>query len=228
MRTRDSLGVTIASFTNKETMKIGVSFSLFGSSDHYLKGLEKNFSVMQDVYPDSTMIVHTDQPERVAGALPEVEIVKHAPSKGLAGTFWRFMSYNDPRFDAVLFRDADSAVNIREAAAVMGWLGSGLALHTMLDHEHHTESQWPVMAGMWAARKGGIPFDFNHLVKWWVSKKEPFKYTSDQWFLRRYLWPLIASGDGLLHTSDPRGRWCGEPWPDHEAYGSHVGAQISR
>lgn len=211
---------------NKEAMKVGVSFSLFGSNNYFMEGLEKNFSVMQEVYPDSTMIVHTDQPERVAAALPEVEIETHPHSKDLAGAFWRFLSYNDPRFDAVLFRDADSVVNVREAAAVNEWLISGLPIHAMLDHEHHITSQWPVMAGMWAARKGGIPFDFNYLVEWWVSKKGSFQYTSDQWFLRRFIWPLIASGDGLLHCRDTRERWCGDPWPEHESYGSYVGAKI--
>jgi hypothetical protein len=209
-------------------MRIGISFSLFGSSDHYLSGLKQNFAVMQDIYPDSTMIVHTDQPERVAAALPEVEIETHPHSKDLTGAFWRFLSYNDPRFDAVLFRDADSVVNVREAAAVNEWLISGLPIHTMLDHEHHITSQWPVMAGMWAARKGGIPFDFNYLVKWWMSKKDSFQYTSDQWFLRRYIWPLIASGDGLLHCRDTRSRWCGEPWPPHVEYNGHVGERISQ
>jgi hypothetical protein len=209
-------------------MKLGVIFSLFGSSDHYLSGLKQNFAVMQDIYPDSTMIVHTDQPERVAEALPEVEIETHSHSKELAGAFWRFLSYNDPRFDAVLFRDADSVVNVREAAAVNGWLASGLPLHTMLDHSCHLSGEWPVMAGMWAARKGGIPFDFNYLVKWWISKKDSFQYTSDQWFLRRYIWPLIASGDGLLHCREFHSKWRGEPWPPHVEYNGHVGERISQ
>ena len=211
---------------NKKTGELGVVFSLFGPSERYLRGLKQNFVVMQDIYPDSTMIVHTDQPERVAGVLPEVEIESHPHSKDLSGAFWRFLSYNDPRFDAVLFRDADSVVNVREAAAVNEWLISGLPIHAMLDEEYHITSQWPVMAGMWAARKGGIPFDFNYLVEWWVSKKGSFQYTSDQWFLRRFIWPLIASGDGMLHSRDPRQRWFGEPWPEHESYGSYVGAKI--
>ena len=208
------------------SVKLGVSFSLFGSSDHYIRGLKQNFSVIQDVYPDSVMVVHTDQPSRVARELPEVEIVEHTISKGFSGAFWRFLTYDDPRFDAVLFRDADSVVNVREAAAVAEWLAGGLSLHTMQDHEHHISSEWPVMAGMWGARKGGIPFDFNHLVEWWISKKSNLHYSSDQWFLRRFIWPLIASGDGILHTRYVSRKWCGEPWPAHENYDSFVGARL--
>jgi len=213
---------------NKNTENLGVSFSLFGSSEHYLRGLKQNFSVLEEIYPNSVMIVHTDQPKRVREALPKIEVVEHPTSDDLSGAFWRFLTYNDPRFDAVLFRDADSVVNVREAAAVSEWLKSGLAIHAMLDHEEHTSREWPVMAGMWAARKNGIPFDFNHLVRWWLSKKSNFHYTSDQWFLRRYIWPLIASGGGILHSNNIRDRWGGEVWPDHEPYESFVGARISQ
>lgn len=207
-------------------LKLGVSFSLFGESDHYLKGLIINSKLSKEIYPNSTLIVHTDKPEVVRSAIPDAEIVEYIEQGDLTGAFWRFLSYNDPRFDAVLFRDADSVVNVREAAAVSEWLESGLPIHAMLDHEAHTHGDWPVMAGMWGVRKGGLPFDFNYLVRWWLDNKKPFRYTSDQWFLRRYVWPLIASGDGLLHTRDLSVRWGGNAWPEHETYTSYVGARI--
>lgn len=207
-------------------MKLGVSFSLFGTKPHYLKGLRKNASVLQDIYPDSTMIIHTDQPETVKSKVPHADIVEYPVSETFEGCFWRFLSYNDDRFDAVLFRDADSVVNVREAAAVQDWLSRDLPLYASLDHIAHYKGEWPVMAGMWGARKEGIPFDFNYLVKWWLEKKAPFKYTSDQWFLRRYIWPLIASGDGVLYSKNISSRWRGEKWPKHKKYDSFVGAKI--
>lgn len=209
-------------------MKIGVSFSLFGSEPLYMKGLHKNAVLLKDTYPDSTMIVHTDQPEMVEDKIPNADVIGYPVSENNEGYFWRFLSYNDDRFDAVLFRDADSVINVREAAAVRDWLSRDLPLYASLDHVFHFEGEWPVMAGMWGARKGSIPFDFKYLVEWWVKNNPPFNYTSDQWFLRRYIWPLIASGDGVLYNRNIRSRWRGEPWPEHEPYESFVGARISQ
>lgn len=209
-------------------MKIGVSFSLFGDEPHYARGLCKNADLLRDVYPDSTMIVHTDQPEMVKGKVPHADVIEYPASENNEGYFWRFLSYNDDRFDAVLFRDADSVVNVREAAAVRDWLSRGLPLYASLDHAAHYEGEWPVMAGMWGVRKGSIPFDFKYLVKWWIKNNSPFSYTSDQWFLRRYIWPLIASGDGIVYSRNISSRWRGEPWPDHEPYESFVGERISQ
>lgn len=206
--------------------KLGISFSFFGDSTNYLKGLKMNYAILHDIYPDSVMIIHTDQPDLVHNILPDVDIVIHPSPENGEGYFWRFLSYNDPRFDAVLFRDADSVINVREQVAVYKWLESGLPIHAMHDHEYHCNGEWPVMAGMWAAYKEGIPFDFNYLLKWWLAKKGPFEYSSDQWFLRRYIWPLIASGDGILHTRHIGCRWGGEQWPTHETYDSFVGARI--
>lgn len=207
--------------------KLAVSFSLFGSSSKYLDGLKMNSSVISKVYPNSTIIVHTDQPDKVRENAPNAEIIQYSKSLRLEGAFWRFLSYNDSRFDAVLFRDADSVVNVREAAAVMEWLDSGRPLHAMLDHDAHTTGDWPVMAGMWGARKNGIPYDFVYLVKWWLNNKGPFKYTSDQWFLKRYVWPLIASGDGILHTRDISKNWGGKKWPKHKPFVGYVGQRIN-
>lgn len=209
-------------------MKIGVSFSLFGSESLYMKGLHKNAALMKEVYPDSTMIVHTDQPEMVRSKIPNADVIGYPLSENNEGYFWRFLSYNDDRFDAVLFRDADSVVNVREAAAVRDWLSRDLPLYASLDHSAHYEGEWPVMAGMWGALKGGISFDFKYLVKWWIENHSPFNYTSDQWFLRRYIWPLIASGDGVLYNRNIRSRWRGESWPEHELYESFVGERISQ
>ena len=207
-------------------MSIGVRFSLFGLDEYYLKGLEKNHQIIQDIYPDSKMYVHTDQPNKVKRRCPNATVIEHHKSKGVAGTFWRFLSYGSE--EVVLFRDADSLVNIREKAAVDEWLESGLGIHAMLDHDAHSGEDWPVMAGMWGARRNALPYDFNYLVKWWLKNKGPFNYHSDQWFLRRYIWPYIASGDGLLHTHNVQHKWRGKKWPEHEPYDSFVGSRIPK
>lgn len=205
-------------------MNIGLSYSLFGENEKYWTGIEKNYRKINSIYPEATMIVHTDDPKRVAQLCPKAAIFAHQTPADLGGTFWRFLSYNCA--DAVLFRDADSLINVRERAAVDEWLESGLGLHAMLDHASHTKSEWPVLAGMWGARKDSIPFDFNHLTFWWLANKGSFKYTSDQWYLRRYIWPLIVSGGGLLHSRYPAHKWGGLDWPKHPEYNSFVGSRI--
>jgi hypothetical protein len=50
---------------------------------------------------------------------------------------WRYIPMIDEQVDRMLARDADSEINIREAAAVSQWLESGFTFHVMRDHPSH-------------------------------------------------------------------------------------------
>lgn len=62
--------------------------------------------------------------------------------------FWRFLVYDDPSVARFVVRDADSRLNLREAAAVAQWVASGTAFHSMRDHPNQNR---PFNGGMWGA-----------------------------------------------------------------------------
>jgi Uncharacterised nucleotidyltransferase/Tetratricopeptide repeat len=126
---------------------------------------------------------------------------------GFHGAFWRFLPVSEPGLDAVIIRDADSRLNVREAAAVAAWLKSGKAGHVMRDYPHHLS--WPMLGGMWGIRGGVVADIGTRIANWgrWGKKLD------DQHFLKEVVWPLIAN-DCVQHTSG-YSRWGGEPFPAH-------------
>ena len=75
------------------------------------------------------LVVAGDVPRPVVDELRSLEcqIVDMAPRRGLPAwvqpMFWRFLPALEP-VEAVIFRDADSRINAREAVAVGEWLGA--------------------------------------------------------------------------------------------------------
>lgn len=186
-------------------MKLAISMSLSFPSDankaaFYLEGFRRNARIFNAFYVGADLVLHHDDtvpPEVTALA---TKTVKWERNEGAACMFWRFTTVGDPEYDAVLVRDADSLPNQREMDAVNEWLESGLPLHTMHDHPAHAD--YRVMGGMWGARRDAFPYDFAHLVRWWLRNKRPFKYNSDQWFLMRFVYPY-AERRGMNHAGVP-------------------------
>ena len=67
-------------------------------------------------------------------------------------SLWRFTAATKG-YDAVIFRDTDSRMSLREGHAVHEWMNSDKLVHVMRDHRWHT---FPVMAGMWGLKKGSL------------------------------------------------------------------------
>jgi hypothetical protein len=147
-------------------------------------------------------------------------VVPMAPSIGVRGLFWRFLAASDQAADPILFRDCDSRLNVREAAAVAAWLERGRRFHVMRDHPHHAD--WPMLAGMWGVR-GGIIGDMDRRVGGWGRWHEKLE---DQRFLAAEIWPL-AQRDMVHHASVPTALAPAEPFPPHGAYDGFVGQIIA-
>lgn len=49
---------------------------------------------------------------------------------------------DDPCVERVIFRDVDSLINVREAAAVDAWVSGGEAFHIL--HDAATHTLWPI------------------------------------------------------------------------------------
>ena len=107
---------------------------------------------------------------------------------------------------SAIFRDCDSRVNAREAAAVDAWVKSGKSMHVMRDHPHHRcfdrlPHALSVMGGMWGIV--GEAVDVPALVRaHWPL--EP-KHGVNSRFVSEHVWPLFRD-DVLVHGLDG-GAW---------------------
>lgn len=171
----------------------------------YRSGALENARLCRDVYPGwvcrfylSTEIdAGTEEKLHEAGA----EVVRRERRSDFEGTFWRFEAAGEEGLEAVLFRDCDSRLNAREAAAVAEWLASGAKLHIMRDHpEHH----WPIMAGMWGMRPEPGWNMHREKLRWLRRKggfgNGPFCLKElDQYFLAEVVYRRYGSSS-LIHS----------------------------
>ncbi len=105
----------------------------------------------------------------------------------------RFLVSDDPHVGYFMCRDADSAVNAREQAAVQEWIASALPFHALRDWYTHTD---PILAGLWDGIAGVFPDMGGTLDRFLVT--QPMNTNWDQFFLRDRVWPAIRD-DCLVH-----------------------------
>jgi tetratricopeptide (TPR) repeat protein len=179
-----------------------ISFSLWGNQPKYLDGAVANAAAAAFIYPRWTCRFHVDAsvPSDTLRALTargaQVVQVQGLPAEGW-GTLWRFLVADDPAVDRYLVRDADSLLNLREAAAVQEWLDSGRHFHAMRDHFDHSEL---VLAGMWGGVRAALP-PLQVAARGFLGTGNHIpNRTADQEFLRTVLWPTIRKSL-LVHDS---------------------------
>ena len=201
-----------------------VSFSLYGAGEQYNRGAVVNAALMHRIYPGWTMRCYCDSDVTAADDLDRLGVdVRRMSrrSRGGEGMFWRFMAAADPDVELMISRDADSRINVREAAAVAAWVKSGKSAHVMRDHAHHVSR--PMLGGMFGLRSGVIPDLLQRISRWQPKHKE----IADMLFLQSNVWPDIED-DALVHLGLewPGAFAVGDPWPEHEPYDGFVGEQI--
>lgn len=182
-------------------MKKIIAFSLYGTAEMYVKGMRRNCELAPLVYPGWTVRIYGPQSSFSAmvyewGKPPMFEwCPMPEPQTGSSeGMFWRFLAASDPDVSRVIFRDADSRLNAREAAAVKEWERADTAFHVMHDHGHH--AGWRVLGGMWGC-KGGIVMDMHRRISAWPSRTHKL---DDMKFLASELWPIMQTSL-TVHTS---------------------------
>lgn len=170
-----------------------IAFSLFGNLPKYCEGAILNAKVAREVYPYWTPLFYVDDTvpiEVIATLESEGARVKVAGSSTTPKTMWRFEACDEPSIDRVIFRDADSLVNLREAHAVHEWVESSRCFHTMRDRGSHTAL---ILAGMWGcapAFLGGS--SMAEAIARWLKTASGIDFTrfADQYFLSEVVWPL--------------------------------------
>lgn len=197
-----------------------INFSLYGTG--YDDGLLPNIAAAKVHFPGWQVQVFHDGCLDGRQDLEGVNLFRMFSFVG-SGMFWRFLGAAGS--ECAIFRDIDSLLNARDAAAVAAWVESGTAVHVMQDHRHHTNMPAGcILGGMWGLRPAGLSFDFPQLVQWWLDHKVPSGYGADMWFLNRYIWPH-ALRSGMMHLRH-YSMVVGSPWPRHPPVGGYVGQRV--
>lgn len=119
-----------------------------------------------------------------------VEIVRMDEPGDWRGMFWRFQAASDPACEAMISRDCDSRLGLREKAAVDEWLASDRRWHIMRDHPWHGSL---MLGGMWGVK--GWPVMSDWIAAW----NQQDRYQTDQDFLQSIVYP-IAVNDAMIHA----------------------------
>jgi hypothetical protein len=175
-------------------MKNVVSFSLWGSSEVYLRGAVDAIAQVNQYYPgwEARFYLGADVPQSTRQTLIDrgAAIFDGPPWGPWAGMFWRFLAASDPEVDVMISRDVDTRILPREVEAVNEWLASGKTLHFMRDHPKH---EMPIMGGMWGCRASHLREMESLILKW----KKFGKYGCDQEFLGRIIYPRFQSNSWI-------------------------------
>jgi len=186
--------------SGKCSMKL-ITFAIWGNSPKYLTGAVKNAELATTIFPGWRCKYYVGKP-CPDWAIKELEsfehvIVQEMQWPGTWGTtMWRFIPAEEDQVDAMISRDVDSRLSLREQVAVNEWLESGRQFHIMRDHPFH--NCWPIMAGMWGIRPGplqGLKSVIDRLI-------QCNSYGVDQWLLANWVYPRIKHSL-LVHDQCP-------------------------
>jgi hypothetical protein len=200
-----------------------IAFSLFGGNSKYCEPAVLNVQEQSSIYPHWVCRFYIDDsvPESVINRLQSggAQIVRvEGAARQWPGQMWRLLVLNDPQAHRILFRDADSLISRREAAAVSQWLNSGKRFHIMRDDGGHTEL---ILAGLWGAVSGSLP-PLDKLMENFMSAPLNSQHFADQDFLRQYVWPYAK--DNMMQHDSVFGFMNAASFPDGERPDvSHVG-----
>ena len=196
-----------------------ISFSLYGDDPKYLMGAIRNACLVPLYYPGWQMRVYCAD-DVDANELQRLgcQIERMGVSHDHSGMLWRFLPAWEEGVDRVIFRDADSRLGPREAAAVAAWEASGLDTHAMHDHLFH--GCLPIFGGMWGVRGGVLP---NIMSQWTRYMSSMQRRVEDMHILRLSILPHIKNSV-LRHSSVPV-QWPSLPFPNHAPQIGFVGQQ---
>ncbi len=175
-------------------MKV-ISFSLFGTDPTYLAGAFANVQLAQEHFPGWTCRFYVGPTAKAFTDTLQaagVQVVDcSARPQDWSALLWRYETLTDPSIEAHLFRDCDSRLTAREAAAVAEWEASGQDFHIIRDHPEHNMQ---MLAGMWGATAAGAKL-VAPLLPAVADNDNRFV---DQLWLRDHVYP-VARDRALIH-----------------------------
>jgi hypothetical protein len=181
-----------------------ISFCLYGTAEHYQVGAVRNAELCKTIYPgwDVWFYVSPSISEYIINKLLDLDarvIIVEAPDNAFFMNY-RYLPCTDTDYtvERAIFRDTDSRVDEREAAAVAEWIKSDKGLHIMRDHPYHPPhpTQHMLLGGMWGVKCDKLK-DFDTLAIKCVNDTE---HGADQRLLTKYVYPRFSeSNDICVH-----------------------------
>lgn len=190
-----------------------IAFALYGGDPKYCETAILNAQEQQRLYPNWTCHFYVDDtvPNHVVLRLQSdgavVTSVSSAQKNAIPGPMWRFLAYDLPNVQRVIFRDADSVISEREQEAVTEWVNSDAQFHIMRDAGTHTEL---ILAGLWGCIGGSLP-PMAPAIDEFVRAPLRSRHFADQYFLREAVWPTAR--DSLLQHDSMFGFLEAKPFP---------------
>lgn len=179
-------------------MKKIVSYSLYNNRPKDVINGIINCMLLPKIYPDWTGRFYVDDTipsciDKLLRTFEHIEVVEMPHHKGSEAMLWRFLPAAEHN-TAMISRDADSWVSVREKACVDQWLASDKNFHIIRDHCYHSQK---VMGGMWGVR--------NHILPKMKEEVDSFSQnnTYDQGFLANVIYPNITH-DLIVHYGHPQ------------------------
>ena len=176
-----------------------ISFCLWGNDPKYVQGAIRNAEIAEKLFPDwecwfylPSLPIHPIVAQ--VSHLSNVKFILEPDSPAdWTAMFLRFQPAADPKVEAMISRDCDSRLSMREKVAVDAWMESDRGFHIMRDHPWHGSS---ILGGMWGVKNNVLP-DMDTLMEEWDQEN---RWQTDQDFLNTIVYPRIAH-TCMVHAS---------------------------
>lgn len=159
-----------------------ISYSLFGDSKLYCQGMLDNLPLIRKYYPDWRTIIYISENSPVLRTLESenVELVVMPPSNSLYrasdniewhkdpvsyNMTWRYHVLDKDDCEYATFRDADSRVNPREAAAVNEFVANNYLALCLYECKEHWNGVMPGMSSLY-----NVGFTYKKTIKQYIDE----------------------------------------------------------
>jgi len=186
-------------------MKKVISFCIWGKKAIYNYGLYEIAVSLPEKFPGWEMVVYYT-PTANRDVILElkrfdyVECIMVDFPNHYRNSMIRFMAAFNPKYDVVIFRDADSRLIKRDYYAVEDWLKSKKKIHILRDYPTNG-IKYRISAGMWGVRdkfllrKDVIANFANHFSNY------DNVFRIDEIFLFKYVYPLVNAENSVIHAA---------------------------
>lgn len=173
-------------------MKCVFTFTIFGSSDKYCKGLLRNIELIHEQFPDFFIYIYigNDVPDYLIEQLKNEKNVKliFTDETGMVNKLYRFFAIDDNDVDIMFVRDADSRVLERDASTIHDFLQSDKLFHIVRDHPNHFHR---IMACSLAIKKPLLNQPIRSIFNEYRKHYEVNTFWNDQDFLAAVFYPHV-------------------------------------
>ena len=191
---------------------------MWGDNPKYTIGAIKNAKIAKDLFPEWTCRFYVcDIPTSIVDQLTMMDNCEtiifneqwYNYGRRSGGTqpensmFWKFYPLFGNNVDAVISRDTDSRLSMREKMAVDEWIKSNKKFHIIRDHPGVANPVHgiPIPGGLWGMKSGFIT-NLKELIETYKNGK---KQMVDQLFLKEVIYPIVKN-DTMVHdeiSKDP-------------------------